>query len=269
MFQDYLVYIVSGLVLAIAGFAYYAVEVLKAYNDEKRKIKEDFELSQKYEPEKAMMTIMSLIAMSFTGVVFTILLTLLLWIGNPENAPNTAELISKFIMIAGITSLIANISRMPYGIQAARDLSYQPILPDEIKREKDLAKRAQMIEEFIKNQGLDNRSMNIGKYFLFHSLPETLNLYALLIAIELMAFTHALTIGNATNISTELSSQIFMSGILYIILTIPAIFSMKKSSEIEMTQENLVKKVLVAFYGFIPSIIGLIIMTYFVVQLIH
>ncbi len=269
--QNILIYPVLGLVIALSGFGYYAMAVFRAYKEEKRRIEEDFGLSKKYEPKRGEPMTMIFIMLGSPGVVYVLITSVLLMVSATYDAlPNASGLVARFIMLLGATVFVGDLSRIPYSVKAARELSYQPPMPDYIREEKDMQKRNEMLKEYGEKNGLKNPRENFGKYIVFVALPETMLIYMYLITIMLMIFG-GLMEKDATgieDIDPGLASAMFATGILYIVLMIPAIFSMKKSAEMEMTPENFPKKVLVALYGFIPSIIGLVIMIYTMLPLI-
>ncbi len=258
-----MMFIVLGFILALAGFGIYAMQVFQAYLREKKKIEEDFELSKKYDPGRAKDKILLFIMIGSTGIVFVMLLTVILSISEGYGSlPNSANLVARFIMIMGATVLVVDLSRISYVVKAARELTYQIALPEYIDSEKDFQKRREMETEYYEKNGFEDPNRNFGKYIVFNSLPETMLIYALLMNMLLLTFTNLLG-GFGTgvqDINPEFASRIFAAGVLYVLLTIPAIFSMKKSAEMEMTQENFGKKIMVAVYGLIPSIMGLVIM---------
>jgi len=132
MNETAMMYVVLGFILAAAGFGVYAMQVFQAYNREKRKIKEDFELSKMYEPEKAMQNIMVFIMIGSTGIVYVMLLSMFLSL-FPEaetTVPNAYSLSAKFVMIMGATALIANLSRIFIVARAVQDLAYMPVLSE-------------------------------------------------------------------------------------------------------------------------------------------
>ncbi|GEM_PF-2141228 len=272
MHESDMMYIVVGFILAIAGFGIYAMQVFQAYLKEKKKIEEDFELSKKYEPKAAMGLVMVFIMIGSTGIMYMLVTTVILLISeNYELLPNAAGLVSRFIMLIGATVFVADISRIPYSTRAMREFVYDLILPEDIKTEKDLQKRWEMEKEYYEKNGFEHPRRNFGKYVVFLTLPETMLMYIYLITILLIIFG-GLMESEATDVASDLDvgfvSGMFATGVLYVVLTIPAIFSMKKSAEIEMTRENFGKKILVALYGIIPSIMGLVMMIYMVISLI-
>ncbi len=268
MNETEMMYIAIGFILALTGFGILAMQVFQAWKDEKRKIEEDFTLSKQYEPKMSMGKMMVFIAMGSTPVVFVLLTTMLLWISEESvSLPVASDLVAKFIMLMGATALIGNIARIPNAKNAVRDIAYYPAFPDDVKQamnaEKDLNKRYAIMEKYVEEKGLSKSDQYFGRYLIFNTLPETNNLYILLITIQLLVFTGLMgETGNVQDISPELSSTMFTTGVLFVILTIPSIFSMKKSADMEMGGENYAKKVLTAVYGFVPGIIGLGIMTY-------
>ena len=274
MNETEMMYIAVGFMLSLAGLALFAMQVFQAWKDEKRKIEEDFTLSKQYEPKSSLGMVMAFIAMAATSLIFVILTTMMLSISERSVLlPVTSDLVAKFIMLMGATSLVGSIARIPNAKHAVRDIAYYPALPDDVKDtlryERDPGKRQKMIRDFVEEKGLEHGSENFGRYFVINAVSDTNNIYILLITIQLMAFTGLMgRLEHTRDISPEFSSTLFVTGVLFVLLTIPSIVSMKKAADIEMNQKNFGKKILVAFYGFAPGIIGLAIMTYVMLPII-
>ena len=274
MNETEMMYIAIGFILALTGFGILAMQVFQAWKDEKRKIEEDFTLSKQYEPKGSISLMMVFIMIASSSVIFVLLVTLMLSLGEEAvSIPVASDLVAKFIMLMGATALVSNIARIPNAKNAVRDFAYYPALPDDVKntmkKENDPQKREKMIKEFAEEHGLKYGKKNFGKYLVFNAFPETNNLYILLITIQLLVFTGLLgTMENVQDISPEFSSTMFATGILFVILTLPSIFFMKKAAEMEMNDKNFAKKVLTAVYGFVPGIIGLGIMVYAMLPLL-
>jgi hypothetical protein len=277
MSSNDIMYMVIGLILALLGFGYYTIEVWKAYNDEKRKIKEDFQLSQKYEPEKAAPKVFIFIAVGAEGIVYLILLMTLLMIFSQgkEDLQNSIALASKFIMLMGATVLVVDISRIFPVKEAVRDISYQVSIPknimDEITNEKDMQKRWNILLDYYEKENLHKGAMNFGKHTILTTIVETMLMYILLINILLLVSLGLIGKGPATvtDISAGFATNIFMAGVLYILLCIPSIFFMKKCAEISMENNGFVKKILMASYALSLPTIGLVIMIYAMLPLLY
>ena len=268
MNETEMMYIAIGFILALTGFGLLAMQVFQAWKDEKRKIEEDLTLSKQYEPKKSMSKMMIFIMMGSTSVIFVLLMTILLSVGGGSaSLPVASDLAAKFIMLMGATSLVSNIARIPNAKNAVRDMAYYPLFPDDIeeamRNEKDLNKRHEIMDKYMEENGLNKGLWYFGKYLVINTIPETNILYMFMMTDLILVFTGLMgTMENVQDISPEFSSTMFATGVLFVILTIPSIISMKKSADIEMRDENFAKKMLTAFYGFAPGIIGLVIMMY-------
>ncbi len=270
---DALLYSLIGLILALSGFGYYAIEVWKAYKEEKRKIEEDLWLSQKYAPENAMSKVMVYIMMRFTGVVYVILLITLLLVFSEGKGhlENSITLTSELIMLMGAVVLIANISMIPLTKDAVKDIVYQPReIPKDILSETNLEKRYRMIREYYEKEGLNTGAFNFGKHTILLSFPETLLIYALLTDILVMTFTGLMSreVVVFQDIDSGLASSIFFAGVLYVVLCLPTPYFMKKASELPIEGKDFAKRILMATYGLSLPTIGLAIMIYTMLPLL-
>ncbi len=273
MQSDALMYSLLGLILALAGFGYYAIEVWKAYKEEKKRIEEDFQLSEKYAPEKAVAKVMIYIMIGSTGVIYLFLLLSLLMVfsGENETFKNSIMLSSKFIMLMGAIVLITDVSKIPIAKNAVRDSVYEPKeLPKEILSETNLEKRYEMMKEYYEKNGLNMSTFNFGKHIVFLAFLETLIIYSLLIGVLLLVMTGLMSEqpGGFQDIDSGLAASIFLAGVLYVALCIPTIYFTKKASEIPIEGKDFVKKMLTALYGLILPTLGLIIMIYTMLPLL-
>ena len=268
MNETEMMYIAVGFILAVTGFGVLAMQTFQAWKGEKRKIEEDFALSKQYEPSKSMGTMMVFIMITGSSLMYILVMTLLLSIVCDDSSlPVASDLVAKFIMLMGATSLIGNIARMPSLKESVRAIAYVPRFPDSIKAElegeRDLNRRYEIMEKFVEENGLNRGRWYFGKYMVINVIPETNNIYIFMIAEMLMIFTGLMgDVGDVQDISPEFSSAMFATGVLFVILTIPSIFFMKKAAEIEMNEKNFGKKILMVVYGAIPPIIGLVLMMY-------
>lgn len=261
-------YMGIGLIVAIAGFLLYAAYTFRAYKDEKKKIEEDFSLSQKYRPEEALSKVLFFIVYGSTGVVYTCLTMTLTMLFGTDALPLATSLLAKYVLIMGLSTLIADLARTPVAMDAARDLVYSPSIepPEDIKNIKDIYERSKKEMEFYKSHGLRAGSWNFGRHVVVASLPETQLVYSFLIFVLLSIFTGLLGDNLEGDITQAFAGNMFLAGLVFVVLSSSAILSMKKCTEIPM--EEFGKRVMVALSGYIPGIIGLAIMMYVLVQLI-
>ena len=273
MNETEMMYIAVGFILALTGFGLLAMQTFQAWKGEKRKIEEDFALSKQYEPSKSMGTMMVFIMITGSSLMYILVMTLLLSIVCDDSSlPVASDLVAKFIMLMGATSLIGNIARMPNLKESVGAVAYVPRFPDSIKAElegeRDLNRRYEIMEKFVEENGLNRGRWYFGKDMVINVIPETNNIYIFMIAEMLMIFTGLMgDMGDVQDISPEFSSAMFATGVLFVILTIPSIFYMKKAAEIEMNEKNFGKKILMVVYGAIPPIIGLVLMMYKLVSI--
>ena len=268
MNETEMMYIAVGFILALTGFGILAMQVFQAWKDEKRKIEEDFTLSKQYEPKRSMSNMMVFIMVGSTSLMYVLVMAMLLLIlGDNTSLPVASDLVAKFIMLMGATSLIGNISRIPNAKYAVRDMAYYPVFPEDIeeaiKNEKDLNKRHEIMDKYMEENGLNKGRWYFGKYMVINTIPETNSLYMFMMTDLILVFSGLMgTMENVQDISPEFSSTMFATGVLFVILTLPSIFFMKKAADIDMNDKNFAKKILKTFYGAIPPIIGLVIMIY-------
>ena len=270
MQSDALMYSLLGLILALAGFGYYAIEVWKAYKDEKKRIEGDFQLSEKYAPEKALHRVLIFLQMGSTSTLYVLLSIILVYVSGSDSYPNSTLLASQFVFIMGITSLISSISRIPIAKEGVRDTVYVPAIdvPDEIKNIENLSERLEKETEFYEKAGLRNWRKSFGKYSIFMALGDTWNIFSLLAFVLVLIGTELLGNEGSTpvEVSKELANTIFFAGLLYSILTITTIFSMKKSTEIPI--ENFGERLKVASRGYAIPLIAFLFLIYTMLPLI-
>ena len=266
---DY-VYMGAGLLLALAGFGYYAMEIFRAYKEEKKKIEEDFGLSQKYAPEKATYGVLIFIQMGATGPIYVLLSFILVYVFASDSCPNSTLLASQFVFVMGITSLISNISRIPVATEAVREMAYVPSveIPEEIKKIESLNERWKKKMEFYENSGIKNGRRHFGKYTIFMALTDTWNIYALLSFLLALIGTGLFNKGELPqlDVSKDLANSTFFAGLIYAVLTVTTVFSMKKSTEIPI--EDFKDRIKTASKGFIIPLIAFVFLIYMMLPLL-
>ncbi len=265
---DY-VYIILGLIIALLGFGYYFMQLFKWYNSEKKKIEEDISIVKKYNPDIGKPKVLVMAMLGATGTIYVFLTTMLTVVLGSETYPVATSLLAKYVFVVGLSAFISNLARIPMGINAAVDMAYTPSakLPEEIRNTKDINARYRKEMEFYDSLGIRNGNKYFRKHIVFLSLPETQSIYALLIFIELMVFTGLSgRVKTETDISSAFANNMFMAGLVLVLLSISAIFFMKKAAEIHM--DEFPRKVKIGSIGYIPGIIGLLIMMYTMLPLI-